>query len=79
MLHTHASSRPDMPLHAAFPILFSCRGAIKTGQVCAIKSGLSVRSKVGSCLGECYSIERLLRKEMLEALKRRIGLCGDAT
>ena len=25
----------------------NCRGAIKTGQVCAIKTGLSVRSKVG--------------------------------
>ena len=49
-----------------------CRGAIKTGKVRAIKVG-----KVSLCWEFLLPLASFGMK--LDALLRRIGLCGDAT
>ena len=49
-----------------------CRGAIKSGKDCAIKSG-----KLLSDLRK--ALEQGWNGEKLAVLMRRIGLCGDAT
>jgi hypothetical protein len=51
---------------------FGCRGAIKTGQSCAIKTG-RMRPASTLALPEAEWASRVT------LLQRKIGLCGDAT
>jgi hypothetical protein len=53
-------------------VVFVCRGASKTGKHCAIKSG-KLLSDVRMALEQGWMVEKVA------ALRRRIGLCGDAT